>query len=152
MKHLYGAIVRKSDEKGYWAEVPDLPGCYGQGDTFVGAVASVSDAVATHLASLAAYHRDAPKATKVSASDGDVVYVQVDPDTVTLSEPMVSAAEAARRLSVTPARVSQLIKAGKLVAERDATGTSVTVASVESYAREPRLAGRPKRKPTALEA
>lgn len=36
MKYVFGAIIgQDKDNGGYWAEVPDLPGCYGQGDTFI---------------------------------------------------------------------------------------------------------------------
>lgn len=27
-------IVHKAEEDGYWAEVPSIPGCYTQGDTW----------------------------------------------------------------------------------------------------------------------
>ncbi|WP_080803311.1 type II toxin-antitoxin system HicB family antitoxin [Arabiibacter massiliensis] len=144
MKRIYGAVIRASEEGGYWAEAPDLPGCFGQGPTFVDSVASIADGIETHLAALAASRMEAPKATRISAPDGEVVYVCVDSGSLVLGEPTISAAEAARRLAVTPARVSQLIAAGRLVAERDALGTMVTVASVEAYANSPRRAGRPK--------
>ena len=29
----FAVIVHKEEEGGYWAEVPDLPGCFTQGDT-----------------------------------------------------------------------------------------------------------------------
>ena len=27
------AIIHKADEGGYWAEIPDMPGCFTQGET-----------------------------------------------------------------------------------------------------------------------
>ena len=143
-KRIYGAVVRRSTDDGFWAEVPDLPGCFGQGATFMEAVESVRDGIETHLAALAEHQLDIPEATEVDAADGKVVYLLVEPFP-SLGEPAVSAAEAARRLGVSPARVSQLIKAGKLAARRSPEGTLVALASVEEYARSPRLAGRPKR-------
>ena len=138
-KRIYGAVVRRSTDDGFWAEVPDLPGCFGQGATFMEAVESVRDGIETHLAALAENQLDIPEATEVDAADGKVVYLLVEPFP-SLGEPAVSAAEAARRLGVT-----QLIKAGKLAARRSPEGTLVALASVEEYARSPRLAGRPKR-------
>ena len=29
----YNAIVHEAEEGGYWAEVPELPGCYTEADT-----------------------------------------------------------------------------------------------------------------------
>lgn len=29
----YTVIVRNAEERGYWVEVPLLPGCYSQGET-----------------------------------------------------------------------------------------------------------------------
>lgn len=151
-KYVYGAIVREDGEDGgYWAEVPDLPGCFGQGDTFMDAVESVSDAVETHLAALAADGAEIPAAGPVSADDGEVVYVYADPGTVQLDieGPTVSAAEAARMLGVTPARVSQLVTDGRLVAQRTAGGTRVARAAVEALMAAPRAAGRPRKAATA---
>ncbi len=148
-KYIYGAVVRESDEGGFWAEVPDLPGCFGQGGTLMEAVESVSDGVETHLAALAEYGMPVPKASVVTSDDGHVVYVYANTDGFSLGAPSMPAAEAARMLGVTPGRVSQLIKAGKLDAERSASGTMVTEESVRAYMGTPRSAGRPSR---AMEA
>lgn len=148
-KHVYGAVIRESDEGGFWAEVPDLPGCFGQGGSPMEAIESISNGLETHLAALAEYGMAIPKASVVSADDGQVVYIYANTDGFSLGAPSVPAAEAARMLGVTPARVSQLIKAGKLVAERSASGTMVTEESVRAYMDTPRAAGRPSR---AMEA
>ena len=139
----FGAVIRKDDEGGYWAEVPDLEGCYGQGDTFNETIESISNGLETHLAAMLEYAMDIPEPTKVEAPDGEVVYVAVNPDEYTLKEPSVTASEASRMLDVTPGRVSQLIKAGKLKAKRNVGETLVTVDSIESYASSSRTAGRP---------
>ena len=144
MKRVYGAIVRKSDEGGYWAEVPDLPGCFGQGENFADCVASVSDGVETHVAALLELGMDVPDPSRVQADDGEVVYVYANTDTVELGEPSVSASTAAERLGVSKGRVSQLIAAGKLKAYRTPHYTMVTVASIDAYAATPRVAGRPR--------
>ena len=146
MKYLFGTIVRPSEEDGgYWAEVPDLPGCFGAGDTFAACVASVSNGVETHIAAMIEDGKSIPETSRITAEDGDVVYVYADLATVELTEPSVTASEAARKLGVTPGRISQLLKAGKLEGRRMTNTTLVTIASLERYASSPRKAGRPQR-------
>lgn len=38
-------IVHEADEGGYWAEVPAIPGCVTQGDTFDGLLGNIYEAV-----------------------------------------------------------------------------------------------------------
>lgn len=45
----YRALVHPEQEGGYWAEVPDLPGCFTQGDTLDEIYHNLADAVACHL-------------------------------------------------------------------------------------------------------
>ncbi len=79
-KHIYGAALRKSEDGGWWAEVPDLPGCFGQGETFMDAVESISNGLETHLTAMADYGMPVPEATPVATDDGEVVYVCADVD------------------------------------------------------------------------
>lgn len=48
----YAAAFRDDGEGGLWAELPDLPGCYGYGDTAVECAESASNALETHLAAM----------------------------------------------------------------------------------------------------
>lgn len=146
MKRVYGAVIRQDEEDGgYWAEVPDLPGCFGQGDDFIDCVRSVSNGVETHIAAMIDMGMDIPKPTRVESDDGSVIYVYADSDTVDLGSPSISAAEAARRMGVTPSRVSQLISAGRLEGRRVGANMMVTLESIDRYAGAPRTAGRPRR-------
>ncbi len=43
-------IVHEADEGGYWAEVPAIPGCATQGDTFEELLANLYEAVEGCLA------------------------------------------------------------------------------------------------------
>ena len=79
-KHIYGAVLRESEDGGWWAEVPDLPGCFGQGETFMDAVESISYGLETHLAAMAEHGMPVPEATPVATDDGEVVYVCADVD------------------------------------------------------------------------
>lgn len=144
-KHVYGTIIRSTDEDGYWAEVPDLPGCFGEGNDFMGAIESISDGIETHLAALREYGMPIPAAGPVSCDDeGEVVYLCVNDD-ARIGSPTVPATEAARMLGVSKPRISQLIAEGRLIAERLASGTNVTIESIERYMDSPRKAGRPKK-------
>ena len=139
----FGAVIRKDNEGQYWAEVPDLYGCFGQGNTFDEVLKSIANGLETHIASMLECGMDVPKPTKLSPKDGEVVYVAVTPNEYTLKEPSVTASEASRILNVTPGRVSQLIKAGKLKAQRNVGETLVAVDSINEYASSARTAGRP---------
>ena len=39
------AIVHEAEEGGFWAEVPALPGCFTQGETFEELEANIGDAI-----------------------------------------------------------------------------------------------------------
>lgn len=45
----YRALVHPEQEGGYWAEVPDLPGCFTRGDSLDEIYRNLADAVACHL-------------------------------------------------------------------------------------------------------
>lgn len=48
---FYPAVFHKADqgERGYWVEVPDLPGCFTQGDTMEETFKEVQEAVGLYL-------------------------------------------------------------------------------------------------------
>ena len=64
--------------------------------------------------------------------------------------PAITAADAARMLGVSSARVSQLIGAGLLESWRDGTKRMVSKASVEARLADSPKAGRPKEAPVAI--
>ena len=39
------AIIHEAEEGGYWAEIPSIPGCATQGDTFEELLENIYDAV-----------------------------------------------------------------------------------------------------------
>ena len=132
MKYVFGAIIgQDKDNGGYWAEVPDLPGCYGQGDTFIEAVESISNGVETHIAALLEDDLKVPKANRIESDEGSVVYIYADPETVKLGKPSILASEAAERLGMDKSHISQLIASGELEAYRMSHCTMVAVESVE---------------------
>jgi predicted RNase H-like HicB family nuclease len=45
----FRAVVHTETAGGYWAEVPDLPGCFTQGDTLDEVYHNLAEAIAGHL-------------------------------------------------------------------------------------------------------
>lgn len=45
----YSALVHPEQKGGYWAEVPDFPGCFTLGDCLDEIYHNLADAVACHL-------------------------------------------------------------------------------------------------------
>lgn len=131
-KFLYEAVIGK-DDSGYYAYVPDMPGCFGQGETLQEVSRSIEEGMETHVESYVAYGMDVPSATfgnEPEEKGERVVLVSfyVDIDVV---DGYVSAAEAARMLGVTKPRVSHMIRDGILSAYRKGRHTYVTKESVE---------------------
>ena len=46
---IYNAIVHKAEEGGYWAEVPELPGCVTEADTLDELNEMLKEAIAGYL-------------------------------------------------------------------------------------------------------
>lgn len=47
---IYNAIVHEAEEGGYWAEVPELPGCVTEADTLDELKEMLKDAISVYLA------------------------------------------------------------------------------------------------------
>ncbi len=50
----YMVVVHEAEEGGFWAEVPDLPGCFTQGETLDEVWQNAREAIATYLEALRA--------------------------------------------------------------------------------------------------
>ena len=66
-------VTRSPNDKGYWAMVPALPGCFSAGDTFEEAQENVKEAIALHLREMVEDGEDIP-------IDGDYIVAQTDVD------------------------------------------------------------------------
>jgi predicted RNase H-like HicB family nuclease len=53
-------IVHEAEEGGYWAEVPAIPGCATQGDTFKGLLKNLYEAVEGCLSVFVPIHGNRP--------------------------------------------------------------------------------------------
>ena len=145
--YVYQAIVTKDEEGGYDVEFPDLPGCFTCGDTLQEAGEMAMDAAATYVGALVKDGLAVPEATYREPDAGEMpmlVAFSTDESYIVEGE-TVSAAEAARRLGVTPGRVTHMLDAGILTGYRKGRRTYVTVESVEARNATEHAAGRPKK-------
>ena len=61
----YTIIVHPDETGGYWSEVPALPGCGSQGETFEEAIEMTKDAIVGVLESLKAHGKSIPEDKEV---------------------------------------------------------------------------------------
>jgi len=81
MKTAYPAIVH-AEEGQYWAEFPDLEGCFSQGDSLPDVISNASEALGGYLCSLMDRGLSVPAASdakEIDAGDGYVTIVVTDP-------------------------------------------------------------------------
>ena len=145
--YIYQAILTPENEGGYSVEVPDLPGCYSCGDDVADAAVMAADAAKTYVSLLLGNGEEVPKSTTREVPDGEEgiwVFFEADPSWI-VTGPVVSAAEAARRLGVSPGRVTQMIDGGILDGYRDGRRTYVSTESIERRLAQDVRSGRPKR-------
>ena len=60
MKRKVAMVVHRSEEGGYWASFPDLPGCFTQGATLEALREHAAEAVTGHLEALREAGRPLP--------------------------------------------------------------------------------------------
>lgn len=151
---IYQALLTPDEDGGYDASVPSLPGCYSFGETYEEAAAMVADAMRTYVASLLRHGEEVPIPRFRDPMPGEsslAVYFDVDEGYIVEGE-VVSAAEASRRLGVTPGRVTHMLESGVLKGYRRGRRTYVTVESIERRLSEGARPGRPRRRTAAIGA
>lgn len=145
-KLAYQAILHPEDEGGYSVEVPDIPGCFTCGDSYMDAASMAADAAKTLIASMLLNGEDIPGAKRHNVPDGCesvVVCFEADPSWIVQGE-VVSAAQAARELGVSPGRVTHLFDSGQLEGYRQGRRTFITVQSIELRKSTEHAPGRPR--------
>lgn len=135
------------EDGGYSVCFPDLDGCYSCGDDFIDAVVMAEDAAKTFVSFLLKEGDKVPKAKRHDTPEGDEsVWVTFEADPSYIVEgPVVSAAEAARRLNLSRARITSMLNSGLLDGYRTGRHTYVTEKSIKARLKAPRSAGRPKK-------
>ncbi|MCQ1538279.1 type II toxin-antitoxin system HicB family antitoxin [Methanocalculus taiwanensis] len=56
----FTVIIHSAEEGGFWVEVPTLPGCFSQGETFEEAMENIREAIELHLEGLREDGSDLP--------------------------------------------------------------------------------------------
>lgn len=150
-KYLYQAILTPEEDGRYSVEFPDLPGCVSAGEDFTDAAAMAADAARTYVAAKLYYHDPIPSPTRHECPEGAesiMVFFESDSSYIITGE-VVSAAEASRRLGVSPGRITHMFDAGILEGYREGRRTWITVESIEGRQAASATPGRPRK---ALEA
>lgn len=144
--YVFDAILTPEEEGGYSVEFPTLPGCYTCGDSYIDAITMAADAARTWVASSLCDGARIPAYKKEEAPAGSeraCICFDSDPSWV-VEGPVVSAAQAARELGITPARITHMLATGQLEGFRNGRRTFVTQESVDARKAVPHPAGRPR--------
>ncbi len=73
MKRTFAMVVHEAGEGGYWADFPELPGCFTQGDTREALRAQAPEAVAGWLETMRAEGKPFPEpVVSVEVVEADV--------------------------------------------------------------------------------
>lgn len=149
---VFDAVLAPEEGGGYSVEVPALPGCLTCGDDFADAARMAADAARTWVASAMRHGEAVPPYRREGVPEGcERVCVVFDADPSWIVEgPVVSAAQAARDLGVSPARVTRMLDAGQLEGYRAGRRTWVSERSVEERRAAQPKAGRPRRETVAV--
>lgn len=146
-KFGYQVFLTPEENGGFSTEIPDLPGCYSQGDDLKDAMEMAADAGKTYIAALMKDGESIPEATAREVPEGDReawVFFETDASYI-VDGPVVSAAQAARELNVSRGRVTHMLDSGLLEGYRNGRRTYVTQSSIDARLAAPRRAGRPKK-------
>lgn len=145
--YVYQAILTKDVEGGFDVVFPSLPGCFTCGDTLQEAAEMAVDAASTYVAALLKDGLAVPSSEWRAAKTEETVLAvafTTDQDYI-IEGDVVSAAEAARRLTVSRSRVSHMLNSGILKGYRKGRHTYVSVASITDRLKGNHSAGRPKK-------
>jgi excisionase family DNA binding protein len=146
-RYVYETVISPDEDgKGFYVTVPDLDGCFTQGDTVDEAITMSADALETYVGALLFEGTPIPSPVfgHRAPKGGRVVAISFEATAESVSD-VVSPAEAADMLGVTRGRVSQMIRAGVLESYRIDGQTRVAVNSIRERLAKPRGRGRPRR-------
>jgi predicted RNase H-like HicB family nuclease len=78
-EHTYSVVIHPAEQKegGYWAEVPALPGCNSQGETYEQTIENVQQAIVGYLRMLTKLGEPIPVEKQPNASTVTAVKVAV---------------------------------------------------------------------------
>ena len=140
MKYVYDAVFTPEEVGGYSVEVPDIQGCYSQGETLHDAVINIAEAIALCIEDNIAAQEDIPVATfHHEVKEGELLFpvmAEVDPAYVSIGEPYITTAEAGALLGVSDSRIRQLYGAQVLEGRKRGRDLQIARWSVDEYRKE----------------
>jgi len=71
MNYRLSAVI-ESDEHGYFAYCPELPGCYSQGESYEEALTNIQEAIALYIETLDPEERQAISSKHISTTSVEV--------------------------------------------------------------------------------
>ncbi|MDR1015736.1 MAG: type II toxin-antitoxin system HicB family antitoxin [Coriobacteriales bacterium] len=148
-RFIYEVVIRPDEGgEGFCVTVPDLDGCFTQGDTLGEAIAMSASALETYVGGIL-FDGDAapmPSFGHRAPKGGRVVAVSFEATADSVSD-AVSPSAAAQSLGVTRGRVSQMIRDGVLESYQVDGRTRVTTRSINTRLASSPQAGRPRKTP-----
>jgi len=138
-RYTYEAIIELQDD-GYYVYFPQLPDAYTSGNSRADAIKNAAEVLSLIVGEYVDEGKQLPKPKRV-AECISVSIVLSDEDIESMK--YLSLSEAAEDLEVTPGRITQLIKAGKLHDKYFGGKRMVSIESVNSVMQSSRKAGRP---------
>lgn len=143
MLYLQEFEIIPDAEGGFVARPFDMDGAT-EGDTFTETLEMAADWLSSEINHRLLHGIEIQEASigNQPQAGGQVVLIGVQTSLDAIAR--VSASEAAKELNVTPARVTQLLAAGKLEGFHEGRNSYVTRASLDALKASPRRAGRPK--------
>ena len=140
-RFLYDCVVVKEDD-GFIASFPQLPGCLADGDTREEAIGNAEEALEAYVAD-SVNRGEALPAYEPSA---EVIAISVKMDELQAQKAACCTfKEAALDLTVSPSRITALVKAGKLDVVLIDGHRMITIEGIERYIASGRNVGRPKK-------
>ncbi|MCL2324121.1 MAG: type II toxin-antitoxin system HicB family antitoxin [Actinomycetia bacterium] len=140
MDYIYNVVFTPEGIGGFSVEVPDLPGCFSQGETLRESVENITEAMALYIEDCIASQEDIPDPSPIQVErQGDEaamtfpVAVTVDPRYVSVGEPYLTTTEAGELLGVNPSRVRQLVLSGRLESRKRGRDLQIARWSVDEY-------------------
>jgi len=140
-RYTYEAVIEQQED-GFIVHFPQLPDAYTDGNTRAEAIENAAEVLALSVAGYLDNGKPLPKPKRVTECIS-VSIVLTDEDREAMK--YLTLSQAAEDLEITPGRITQLIKSGKLHDKYFDGIRMVSIKSVNTYKQSSRKAGRPRK-------
>ena len=143
MNCVYNAVFTPEEVGGYSVVVPDLPGCFSQGETLCDSVKNITEAMTLYIEDCLASREDIPAPAPLTVGRSEdtgaltfPVGVQIAPEDISVGDPYLTTAEAGELLGVNASRIRQLLLEGKLESRKKGRDHQIARWSIDAYRKE----------------